>query len=536
MNNILSILKSLSQKADLTLSQAEDAYKLATALPPEDRLLPLLAIAQRMPKLITAQVTGSEASKAHRLLTAMHLLLAKDNFESFLFAMESEREPRERFYIPRRKVLLPVVNKMQELSDKDNPLELLTVSMPPGSGKSTLGEFYISWVTGRDPKKPSLGSACSDTLTTNLFKGVYSMMTDPTYLYKDIFPYTVEKNAKFETLELDGIHPFASMTFRAINGTLTGATRCESLLYADDLCSGIEEALNPQRLEKLWNLYTNDLKSRKKDGAVEIHIATRWSTKDVIGRLEEKYANSKSACFIKLPALNENDESNFEYLHGVGFSKKYFIDMRENLDPVSWQCLFQNDPIERTGLLFPKEDLRVEAYPDDDPDATIAVIDTKAKGTDYFCAAICAIYGDDLYIKDFVFSNDIIENIVPHCIDKLKLHNVSLCKIESNNGGWAVANLLKEACPHITFIEETTTANKETKIISEAGNVKKSCVFLPEQDRDEEYKDAIKWLCGYATQIRNKHDDVPDALSMLIQFVREQFNLLNNVEIMDRII
>ena len=69
MNNIASILRSLSLKADLTLSQAEDAYKIATALSPEDRLIPLLTITQRMPKLITAQVTGSEATKAHRLLT-----------------------------------------------------------------------------------------------------------------------------------------------------------------------------------------------------------------------------------------------------------------------------------------------------------------------------------------------------------------------------------------------------------------------------------------------------------------------------------
>ena len=71
-------------------------------------------------------------------------------------------------------------------------------------------------------------------------------------------------NSKEETIDLHKKHRFSTLTCRAINASLTGATRCDKILYADDLCSGIEEAMSKERLDKLWSAYTNDLKSRKK--------------------------------------------------------------------------------------------------------------------------------------------------------------------------------------------------------------------------------------------------------------------------------
>ena len=136
-----------------------------------------------------------------------------------------------------------------------------------------------------------------------------------------------------------------------IKKTPSGVRACDKILYADDLCSGIEEAMSKERLDKLWSAYTNDLKSRKKEGAKEIHIATRWSVHDVIGRLENQYGGDSRAKFIVLPALDADGESNFNYTYGVGFSRHYFEDMRNNLDEASFKALFMNQPIEREGLL-----------------------------------------------------------------------------------------------------------------------------------------------------------------------------------------
>ena len=246
---------------------------------------------------------------------------------------------------------------MQDL--EDDKLELLSISMPPGTGKTTLGIFFLTWAMGKYPMSCNLASAHSSMLTGSFYDGVLSIITDPEYLWADVFPgvTVAQTNSKEGTIDLERRKRFKTLTCRSIDGSLTGATRCEKYLYADDLVSGIEEALSKDRLDKLWEKYTNDLKSRKKLGCKEIHIATRWSVHDVIGRLEQQYEGDPRAGFLSFTALDENDKSNFDYMHGVGFDTKYFLDMRDSLDDVSWRALFMNEPVEREGLLFPEDEL-----------------------------------------------------------------------------------------------------------------------------------------------------------------------------------
>lgn len=278
--------------------------------------------------------------------------------DSYLRYVEWDRDREKRFYLPRRKVLYPVVQTLQDLMD--DKLDLATISMPPGTGKSTLGIFFLSWIMGRWPDSPNLASAHSGLLTRSFYDGVNQIIQDPEYLYADVFPKSklYATNSKEETIDLVKFHRFSTLTCRAIGASLTGATRCEKLLYADDLVSGIEEAMSRERMDKLWMAYTNDLKSRKKEGAKELHIATRWSVHDPIGRLEQEYGGSDRAKFIVLPALNDDGESNFNYAYGVGFGKEYFEDMQKNLDDASFRALYQNQPIEREGLLYSEDELR----------------------------------------------------------------------------------------------------------------------------------------------------------------------------------
>lgn len=318
--------------------------------------------------------------------------------DSYLRYVEWDRDREKRFYLPRRKVLYPVVQTLQDLMD--DKLDLATISMPPGTGKSTLGIFFLSWIMGRWPDSPNLASAHSGLLTRSFYDGVNQIIQDPEYLYADVFPESklYATNSKEETIDLVKFHRFSTLTCRAIGASLTGATRCEKLLYADDLVSGIEEAMSRERMDKLWMAYTNDLKSRKKEGAKELHIATRWSVHDPIGRLEQEYGGSDRAKFIVLPALNDDGESNFNYAYGVGFGKEYFEDMQKNLDDASFRALYQNQPIEREGLLYSEDELRrYFELPDGDPDAILAICDTKDKGTDYAFLPVVYQYGEDYY-------------------------------------------------------------------------------------------------------------------------------------------
>ena len=495
----------------------------------ETRLLGLeygIALSGEIEKRLILR-TDTQMPEFFRLHKRVLKMLAPYDFDSYLQYVEWEREPEKAFYRPRRRQLRPVVKAMQDLID--DKLDLLTISMPPGTGKSTLGIFFLSWVMGRFPDAPNLASAHSGTLTRSFHDGVMSIITDPEYLWADVFNgvTNIIPNAKEESIDLNKKHRFSTLTCRAINASLTGATRCEKILYADDLCSGIEEALSKDRMDKLWTLYNNDLKSRKKLNAKEIHIATRWSVHDVIGRLQLQYEGDPRAKFIVMPALDEKGESNFNYPYGVGFDTAYFEDMRDNLDEASFRALYMNEPIEREGLLYNGDELNTYfELPQGEPDAVVAVCDTKDKGKDYAFMPVGYIYGENVYIEDCVCNNglpDVVDTLLANMLLK---HKVQMCRFESNAAGGRIAekvnDMVKRKGGYTNISTKFTTANKETKIIVHSAYVKEHFYFKDKSTYSgmSEYRKMINFLISYTVAGKNPHDDVPDGLAMLSDFIQ----------------
>nr|DAW27170.1 MAG TPA: Terminase [Caudoviricetes sp.] len=476
----------------------------------------------------TERIIQNKSKDASSLFKAVLLLEAQGlRLDSYMQYIELQREPEKRFWIPRRKQLEPVCRAMQKLVDGE--LDILSISLPPGTGKSTLEIFLHSMMIGAFPDSCSLASGHSGTLTNSIYDGVNSILSDPDYLWHDVYPAagTIITNAKEQTIDLGKKHRFSSLTCRAIGASLTGATRCEKLLTADDLVSGIEEALSIERLDKLWTAYTNDLKSRKKLNCKELHLATRWSVHDPIGRLQTMYADSPKAQFLVMPAVDEDGESNFNYRYGVGFDKEYFEDMKNNLDDCSWRALFMNQPIEREGLLYNEDELRrYFELPSDSPDAVISVCDTKDKGADYCVMPIAYQYGNDFYIEEIICDNSNPEIVETRLVEVLLRHKVKLSRFESNSAGGKIAEKVQKEVKSRGGITRITTkystANKATRIIVDSPFVKEHFLFKDNSviKNNKEYKRALGMLCSYTMAGRNAHDDVPDAFSMLSDFIQ----------------
>lgn len=483
---------------------------------------------ETLKRYCTERIIQNKSKDANSLFKAVLLLEAQGlRLDSYMQYIELQREPEKRFWIPRRKQLEPVCRAMQKLVDGE--LDILSISLPPGTGKSTLEIFLHSMMIGAFPDSCSLASGHSGTLTNSIYDGVNSILSDPDYLWHDVYPAagTIITNAKEQTIDLGKKHRFSSLTCRAIGASLTGATRCEKLLTADDLVSGIEEALSIERLDKLWTAYTNDLKSRKKLNCKELHLATRWSVHDPIGRLQTMYADSPKVQFLVMPAVDEDGESNFNYRYGVGFDKAYFEDMKNNLDDCSWRALFMNQPIEREGLLYNEDELRrYFELPSDSPDAVISVCDTKDKGVDYCVMPIAYQYGNDFYIEEIICDNNNPEIVETRLVEVLLRHKVKLSRFESNSAGGKIAEKVQKEVKSRGGITRITTkystANKATRIIVDSPFAKEHFLFKDNSiiKNNKEYKRALGMLCSYTMAGRNAHDDVPDAFSMLADFIQ----------------
>lgn len=462
------------------------------------------------------------------------LFEARYLFDSFCLYMEMDREPDKRFYLPRRKQLKVIVNGLQELSERK--LDALFISQPPRTGKSTLCSFYLAFEAGRKPEGTNLGIGYGASLAKSFYDGVYELMTSPDYKYADIFPsgQIVDTNSKDTTINCGKPTKYKTLTCRSVDGALNGACDCDNLLYGDDLVSGIEEALSPERMSKKWFTITNNLLTRQKHTAVLLFVGTRWGLDDPIGRMNELYATDdhyKSIRYkvINVPALNENDESNFDYDYEVGFSTEDYKRQRATMDEASWSAQFQGLPLDRMGRLFNEDDLKYYngVLPDGEPDRIVAPVDVAWGGSDSLSMPIGYQYGRSVYVADVVFNNGDKSVTRPAVKAKMIKHRPNETRFEANNGGHEYADIvdkeLRDKGVRLFITSRTTpsTSNKLTRILIAAPDIIDHYYFIDPRYQSVEYRAFMTELKKFSHIKKNKHDDAPDSLAMMNDMLLE---------------
>lgn len=475
--------------------------------------------------------TGKDVLQLDALWWKVHKVEGPHLFDSYLMYLEKNREKKEKFYAPKREQLNRhgLIQAMQDL--EDDKLDILSISMPPGTQKTTLEKFFASWIIGRHPEDYSLFFSHSGDITRMFYDGVLDITTNSDeYTWGEIFPNVRLSNtdAKRECINFNKYKPFANLQCTSVGSKNAGKVRCNRYLYCDDLIGGIEEALNKNILDKLWRIYGTDARQRKLNEQVkEIHIATRWSVHDVIGRLQQIYEGNPRARFISIPDIDpETGKSNFDYEFN-GMSVEFFQDQELAMDDISYKCLYKNEPIEREGMLYTEEELRrYLTLPIQEPDAILGICDTKDKGTDFYFLPCFYQYGNDFYLVDCICSDNSNYGVqYENSANLIVRNNMQQCEFETNNGGsrvsYEVAKLVKEKNGRCNITDKFTNSNKETKIIVNADWVKKHVLFKDKSmyTEKEDYGVMMGWLKRYSVKGKNLHDDVPDGLASFALYV-----------------
>lgn len=453
-------------------------------------------------------------------------------FESFLLYMEKKRVPKKKFYEPRRRTLKVVVDDLQDL--EDGKLDFLGISLPPRVGKSTLCIFFLAWVIGRHPESHNAMSGHSGILADRFYNDVQKLTQNEEYTFSEIFPDVklCKKSAEKNELNFSELEAFATLTCRGIDGTWTGAVDISSdgYLYVDDMVRDRTESLSPIRLENRYQDYLNVLVDRKNDGSKELMVGTRWNVFDPLGRVEAENQNDSRYRFRKIPALNENDESNFEYDYGKGFSTEYYHKMRARLDKNEWMAKYMQRPFIREGLLFPEEELNFYngVLPDGDC-ITAAACDVAWGGGDSLSMPFGKAFGsrDDgpVYIPDWIFNPGDKYVTKPLVTAKCLQNEPNMVKFEADNGGDEYAESIDSLLQgqgfktNVSWKKASNKMGKLAKIIQYAPDIKRRFYFFKPELQSQEYKNAMEELMMFVQVGTNPHDDAADGLVQLLQLI-----------------
>lgn len=482
------------------------------------------------------------------------------NFESFMYYMERKRNWSKRFYYPRRKTLKVVVNDLEDLEKRK--IKFYGLSMPSRVGKSTICIFFLAWVAMRRPNSHSAMGGHSGILAKGFYKELMNLFSTEEYAFDELFFFwnpeyankslVTDKSADEFTITLGDPDRFATVTCRGIDGTWTGAVDVskDGYLYVDDLVRDREHSLSPTRMENTYQEYLNKMVDRKNDGARELMVGTLWNVLDPLERLRKSYDGNPEYRFRRIPALDENDESNFDYEIN-GFSTAYYRDMREKLDKAEWEAKFMQRPFVREGLLFPTDELRYfnGILPDGDF-RRIGVVDVAWGGGDSLSMPIGAEYDNgDVYIYDWVFNKGAKEVTLPLVVGRIIGNGIRQTRFEGNTGGELYCQYVDERLQDQKYKCSCTSrkapnkVEKLSKIIAYSGDIKRKFIFLESKKvtqeqlqkdaelgvvryrRNDEYQAAMDELTMFVSIGENKHDDAADGITQLEMFIENPNNL-----------
>jgi len=541
------IFKQIRDKgeANAPVVAYEDAYQIVLNCMEDDEIA-AHELNMYLRSVISTALRGKHKDGAtlYDIYRKSLLMDAPKYLDAYLLYVEIDRPLEDRFYQTRRKTLKPIVDALQDLAD--DKLDELFIAMPPRTGKTSLLAFTVSWLMGKNPDAPNLYSSYTGTICGKFYDAVLEIINDEhTYRWGDVFPQKdkIKTDALEKTVNVGRAKHYPTLTCRSIDGTLNGATDVDGgFAIGDDFVSGIEEAMSKDRMIKLWSKVSNDYMSRGKPATTKyIWMGTRWSLIDPEGMridlLENGAETSKRRYkIINLPALNEKDESNFDYPYKKGFTTDNYRMLRENFernnDMASWFAQYMGTPIEREGALFNPSDFQYfnGVLPDGKPDRVFMAVDPAFGGGDFVASPICYQYDDTVYVADVVYNDGDKRVTQPEIIAKAERYGVNLIQVEVNKSTEGFVDGLTEQMKNkgyrctIKTKNSSSQTSKWARIFDKAPDIRENFVFLDMSHRSRDYTKFLENVFSYKINIsdralKRQHDDAPDSLAQAAELL-----------------
>lgn len=437
----------------------------------------------------------------------------------------------------------------------DKDINFIEKQLPTGTGKSMSDCFLQSWIFGYNIDNDILKICGNDKFTTDCFNNVLKLMESKKYA--KVFPYYEQFGCKRSNI-------FSFCAVKELKFAIRGSTKSTNLrictklsdtngvrarfLFIDDITQQDDTATAMSKdiadFRREWFRRNYNLR--------DFYIfasGTTYSQFDILSWLknENNFFNAQKsprneftwvansnfivkngiAVFVKVPALDKNDESVFPTIRDTDACKK----MRED-DFATFMAMEQQEPLPPDNSPFYFTKLRQyttlpQIGENNRSEFCVAALDTKRRGKDFLSMPICFEADDPenkgesvFYIKDWLYDQRPMKECLPLIVSKIIQHNITRLFVERNTEE-CIETLLQDRLRAKGYtscvIEEIySTEPKDKRITNAEGDIKSKIIF-PQQGMYANSSDigmALLNVYGYSYTGKNLHDDAPDSLAL----------------------
>jgi predicted phage terminase large subunit-like protein len=231
----------------------------------------------------------------------------------------------------------------------DNPGSRIIVNMPPRHTKSEFASYLLpAWLIGKNPALKIIQTTHTAELAVRFGRKVRNLME--LQIYKDIFP-DVDLRADSKAAGRWETGQGGEYYAAGVGGAITG--RGADLLIIDDPHSE-QDALSETAMENAYEWYTSGPRQRLQPGGSIVVVMTRWSLKDLTGKLVKAQGTDVLADqwdIVEFPAILPSDN----ILWPEFWKKEELLKVKASLSLGKWNAQWQQNPTAEEGAIIKKE-------------------------------------------------------------------------------------------------------------------------------------------------------------------------------------
>jgi len=240
-----------------------------------------------------------------------------------------------------------IAKKFEDIKDKK--IKRLIVNMPPRHTKSEFASFlFPSWLVGNNPQLKIIQTTHNTELAVRFGRKMKNLIDSQ--VYQQVFDQvaiSVDSKAAGRWETNKGGEYFAA----GVGSSITG--RGADLLIIDDPHSE-QDALSETAFDNAYEWYTSGPRQRLQPGGSIVIVMTRWSTKDLTGRLIDAQAKEPKADqweIIEFPAVLPSNKPIWPEYWDIDS----LTATRASLTEQKWQAQWQQNPTAEEGSIIKRE-------------------------------------------------------------------------------------------------------------------------------------------------------------------------------------